>query len=67
MILLETTPDPASVVAGWIPVVLIAVLAAAMVFLFFSMRKQMRRINIPPGGVPTEAGRTQPSSEHPGG
>lgn len=66
MILFETTPDPASVVAGWIPVVLIAVLAAAMVFLFFSMRKQMRRINIPPEGISTETGRTQESAEHSG-
>lgn len=46
-------PDPNSVVAGWIPLVLIAVLAIAMVFLFVSMRKQMRKIQIPPEGVPT--------------
>jgi hypothetical protein len=53
MFVYATTPDPASVVAGWIPLVLIAVLAIAMVFLFISMRKQMRRIHIPPEGVPT--------------
>lgn len=55
MILLQTTPDPNSVVAGWIPMVLIAVLAIAMVLLFRSMRKQMRRIDIPDEGVPTRS------------
>lgn len=53
MTLFATTPDPNSVVAGWIPLVLIAVLAIAMVLLFISMRKQMRKIQIPPEGVPT--------------
>ena len=51
----ETTPDPNSVVAGWIPAVLIGVLIIVTAFLFFSMRKQMRRIHIPPEGVPTRA------------
>jgi hypothetical protein len=60
---METTPDPNSVVAGWIPLVLIAVLAAAMVFLFFSMRKQMRRIDIPPEGVPTGAEKKGPADQ----
>lgn len=49
----ETMPDPASVVAGWIPLALIVLLGMFMVFLFFSMRKQMRRIQIPPEGVST--------------
>lgn len=53
MIAFVTTPDPNSVVAGWIPMVLIAILAIAMVFLFFSMGKQMRKIHVPAGGVPT--------------
>lgn len=47
------TPDPSSVVAGWIPLVLIAVLALAMVLLYRSLRKQMRKIDIPEDGVPT--------------
>ncbi|NNG18344.1 hypothetical protein HJ590_01910 [Naumannella sp. ID2617S] len=45
--------DPNSVVAGWIPVVVILVLAIACFFLFRSMRKQMRRIDIPEEGVQT--------------
>ena len=47
------TPDPSSVVAGWIPLVLIAVLALAMVVLYRSLRKQMRKISIPEEGVST--------------
>ena len=56
MIWLQTVPpppDPNSVVAGWIPMVLVAVLGLAMVLLFRSMRKQMRKIDIPDDGVPT--------------
>ncbi|WP_425310020.1 hypothetical protein AADG42_15040 [Ammonicoccus fulvus] len=56
MIWLQTVPpppDPNTVVAGWIPMVLVAVLGLAMVLLFRSMRKQMRRIDIPENGVPT--------------
>lgn len=53
MTLFETTPDPASVVAGWIPLVLIAVLILATVLLARSLRNQMRRIDIPDEGVPT--------------
>lgn len=47
------TPDPNSVVAGWIPLVLVLVLALAMVLLYRSLRNQMRKINIPEEGVPT--------------
>ena len=56
-------PDPASVVAGWIPIVLIVILALATVVLFRSMRKQMRRIDIPAEGVPTRGGGRVESEE----
>lgn len=45
--------DPNAVVAGWIPVVLILVLAAASLLLFRSMRNQMRKIDFPEEGVET--------------
>jgi hypothetical protein len=45
MILLEI--DPNVVKPGWTPLVITIVLAAAIVFLYFSMKKQFRRINIP--------------------
>lgn len=65
MIWLQTVPpppDPNSVVAGWIPMVLVAVLALAMVLLFRSMRKQMRRIDIPEDGVPTRGAQAEKQS-----
>ncbi|WP_133626578.1 hypothetical protein [Enemella evansiae] len=45
--------DPNSVVAGWIPLVLILVLGGASALLFRSMRRQMRKIDIPEEGVDT--------------
>lgn len=53
-------------VAGWIPLVLIAVLVISMVVLFFSMRKQMRRIAIPPEGVPITQSRKRQPTDKPG-
>ena len=45
MILLDV--DPNVVKPGWTALVVTLLLAAAVVFLYFSMRKQFRRINIP--------------------
>lgn len=44
MILLEI--DPNVVKPGWAPLVILVVLGIVMVFLFFSMRKQFRKINV---------------------
>jgi hypothetical protein len=45
MILLELDPDV--VKPGWTPLIITLLLGAALVFLFLSMRKQFRKINIP--------------------
>lgn len=45
MVLLEL--DPNVVKPGWIPLIITILLAGAMVFLYLSMRKQMRRIDAP--------------------
>ena len=45
MIFLEL--DPNVVKPGWTALVVTMLLAVAMVFLFLSMRKQFRKINIP--------------------
>lgn len=55
--MLPLAVDPSSVVAGWIPLALVLLLALVSVFLFFSMRKQMRRIDIPEDGIETRPGR----------
>jgi hypothetical protein len=46
MILLEL--DPNVVKPGWTPLVVTLLLAVALVLLFLSMRRQFRKINIPP-------------------
>jgi hypothetical protein len=45
MIFLELDPDV--VKPGWTPLIITALLGIALVFLFRSMRKQFRKINIP--------------------
>jgi hypothetical protein len=45
MIFLELDPDV--VKPGWTPLIITALLGIVMVFLFLSMRKQFRKINIP--------------------
>lgn len=38
---------------GWIPLIIVLLLGAFIAFLFFSLRKQLGKINIPEEGVPT--------------
>jgi hypothetical protein len=45
MILLDV--DPNIVRPGWTPLFVVLLLAAAMVFLYFSMRKQFRKFRLP--------------------
>jgi divalent metal cation (Fe/Co/Zn/Cd) transporter len=45
MILLEA--DPTAVEPGWTALIVVLFLAAAMVFLYLSMRKQFRKIRTP--------------------
>ena len=45
MILLDV--DPNIVRPGWTPLFVVLLLAAAIVFLYFSMRKQFRKIRTP--------------------
>jgi hypothetical protein len=43
--LAQQTPEPEDVKAGWIAFGLFLLLVAAVVFLWFSMRKQLRKVN----------------------
>lgn len=52
MTLLEI--DPNVVKPGWTPLLIIVALGIVMVFLFFSMRRQFRNINLPDGRTGTE-------------
>lgn len=54
MIFLEI--DPNIVKPGWTPLLITIAIAAVMVFGFFSMRRQFRRINLPGDADRLEAG-----------
>ena len=62
--------DPNVVKPGWTPLIIMIVLGAVMVLLFFSMRRQFRKINVPdgrdgsgaPDGSPPDSGGTSPRS-----
>jgi hypothetical protein len=60
MILLEV--DPNWVKPGWMLVLVTLLLAGAMVFLYFSMRKQFRKIHTPEDDEPYNA---EDSAERP--
>jgi hypothetical protein len=61
MILLEV--DPNLVKPGWTALIVVILLSLAMVFLFFSMRRQFRKINIEPSDTEKlEPSSTEPSS-----
>ena len=53
MILLELDPDV--VKPGWAPLIVTLLLGVAVVLLFFSMRRQFRKISIPREGETDES------------
>ena len=59
--------DPSTVRPGWIAFVVILLLAIALVFLFFSMRRQFRKINIGDPEEPSRPGAASTSSRDPDG
>ena len=46
---------------GWIPLIIVVLIGAFIAFLFFSMRKQLGKIDIPEGGVPTHPSKDEPT------
>jgi hypothetical protein len=63
MILLEA--DPNAVTPGWMPLLVTLLLAGAMVFLYFSMRKQFRKIRTPDDATSEAADDTEDSASQP--
>jgi hypothetical protein len=56
--------DPNVVKPGWTALVVTVLLAVAMVFLYLSMRRQFRKINIPPDGTDDKPGTpTEPTAD----
>jgi hypothetical protein len=59
--------DPSTVRPGWTAFVVILLLAIALVFLFFSMRRQFRKINISDPEEPSQPGAASTSGRDPDG
>jgi hypothetical protein len=59
--------DPSVARPGWIAFVVILLLAIALVFLFFSMRRQFRKINVGPSDEPPSSPDETPESKSPDG
>lgn len=60
--------DPSIVQPGWTALVVVLLLAGALVFLYLSMRKQMRRIHVPDDDAPGGSdGADGPASSAQGG
>ena len=57
--------DPNVVQPGWTPLIITVLLGVAIVLLFFSMRRQVRKINIPPTETETETELTDPDPVEP--
>jgi hypothetical protein len=50
-ILVTLDLDPSVIKPGWTPLIIIILLAVAMVFLYFSMRRQFRKIRVAQDGA----------------
>jgi hypothetical protein len=64
MILLDV--DPNVVQPGWTPLFITLLLGAAMVFLYFSMRKQFRKIRTPEDALEDENAENSSPERPPG-
>ena len=56
----DPVPDPADVKPGWIALITVLALCAASLLLWFSMRKQIKRIQVPRDGDEIDGSPTDP-------
>ena len=59
--------DPSAARPGWAALVVVLLLAVAIVFLFFSMRRQFRKINVGPSDQPPSSTDEPPGPKSPDG
>jgi hypothetical protein len=60
--LVTRAPDPSDVKAGWLAFGVFLALAAAVVFLAFSFRKQLRKVNFEEKEIPRRGSRDEGDS-----
>jgi hypothetical protein len=59
--------DPSTARPGWPALVVVVLLAVAVVFLYFSMLRQFRKINVGQSDEPPSSPDQPPESKSPGG
>ena len=59
--------DPSTARPGWPALVVVLLLAVALVFLYFSMRRQFRKINVGPSNEAPNSADETPGSKPPDG
>ena len=59
--------DPSTARPGWPALIVVLLLAVAMVFLYFSMRRQFRKINVGPSDEPPSSPDETSGSKSPDG
>ena len=68
-LLAKPPPNPNDVVGGWIAFVVVLAMGAAVVFLYFSLKKQLGKVNFEEKDIPSRANRRAPGrgtdGEHP--
>jgi hypothetical protein len=68
-VLAKAPPNPSDVVGGWVAFVVVIAMGAAVVFLYFSLKKQLGKVNFeeqPDPRQPPAEQREQPRASEPG-
>lgn len=53
--LLDPVPEPADVKPGWVALIVVVALVSVTVLLWFSLRKQLRKVNVDDGSSESDA------------
>ncbi|HET7356733.1 MAG TPA: hypothetical protein VFJ09_08670 [Nocardioidaceae bacterium] len=59
-VLAKAPPNPNDVVGGWVAFVVVIAMGAAVVFLYFSLKKQLGRVNFEEEPDPRQGSAEQP-------
>ena len=74
-VLAKAPPNPNDVVGGWVAFVVVIAMGAAVVFLYFSLKKQLGKVNFEeqpdprnaPAEQPEQPRTSEPDSDRPNG
>jgi len=64
-VLAKAPPNPNDVVGGWVAFLVVVAMGAAVVFLYFSLKKQLGKVNFEEEPDPRQAPAEQPEQPRP--